>query len=172
MCRSKFSLRVQSPLWCLSVGLSLCLWLWTCAVVVYVLSNPQWWAMPRYVRSLFQSTRLAIPLLAPPPRSASVLSLRVQIGESLLMERDVPLLSVHRPPVLQAESPVRLAGSLMIHVTALDESGCVVATASTHYQASGEAQIQVPLRLTVPDVPKCSLSSDRAADAATFANRN
>lgn len=172
MYRSKLSLRMMSPLWCLSVGISLCVWLWTCAVVMYVMSAPHKWAISRYAQSLLQPTQIAIPLSTPPPGSASVVSLRVHIGESLLIEQDEPSSSVRQAPILSATSPVKLVGSLMVQVTAIDDAGCVVATASTRYQASGEALIELPLRLIPTDVQKCSPSLDSAASATTFANRN
>ena len=49
--------------------------------------------------------------------------------------------------VLKADSPVRLMGALSIQVVALDAAGCVTASASARYRASGEPQIQVPLTL-------------------------
>lgn len=154
------ALRPNSFKLLLSVGASICMWLWTCSLVVYVLSDPQRWAMTRYVTSLLQETKLTIPLSIPPPSATSVLTLQVDVDQSPLLHQEVSASLALPPTVLQVDSPVRLMGALSVQVMALDEAGCVLATASTRYRASGESHIQLPLMLIPSATPGCSQSAD------------
>ena len=140
--------RSSPVLLCLSVVVSFFAWCWTCCVVIYLLSDPQRWAMVRYATSLFHGTRLAVPLIIPPSLSTSSLLLRVDLDQVPLFQQDEALQQdAQSAIVLKADSPVRLMGALSIQVVALDAAGCVTASASARYRASGEPQIQVPLTL-------------------------
>lgn len=161
---AKRSRRTSPQLLCWSIAISLCVWLWTCSVVVYVLSDPHRWAMTRYVISLFHQTQLIIPLAIPPPSTTSVLSLRVDVDQAPLLAQDAAPSTVLSSMALHADSPVRLVGMLSVQVMALDAAGCVIASASTRYRASGESQIQLPLALIPTATPACPARSAPATE--------
>lgn len=149
--------RPSPVLLCLSVVVSCFAWIWTCCVVLYLLSDPQHWTMLRYAASLFHRTRITIPLSISPPLSTSSLFVRVDLDNASLIQQAEDLRQEARSTiVLQVDSPVRLMGALSVQVIALDAAGCETASASARYRASGEPQIQVPLTLHVVSTPGCS----------------